>query len=273
MTEQIIRKLIEVEIRLGFLTVPTKNKQLFPNNKEKIESMLNGDRKSLLYNPEHRRIFGLTSWFKENKADVGDLVVITIKEGCYIFILKKQEIKEENKQEEEAKESINLSGLSSQAKGDIVEDRIKELIILHGLGSLNVYKPVIDIDGVDLIVAKKGHFHPLFIQSKGRYNLHKDKQIILRVRVNTFTPHENYYVVGAFFNPSTLELDEYILLIPSKEIKENAVVVKSNNGELYSIVSSLKKDSNTKWSKFLVKKSDLAKVLIEKFEEMNKYIK
>jgi hypothetical protein len=177
------------------------------------------------------------------------------------------------KKEEKRDEAIlDLSGLSSQAKGDIVEDRIKELVLLHGQGLLNVYKPVSDTEGIDLIIVRNGQFHPIFIQVKGRYGLHQGRSLILRVKKKTFTPHANYYVVGAFFDPKTLELADDIVLIPSKNMVEEAGTVKSN-GEWYNIVASLKDNSKDKWSHYKIKKEELATKLIEKFEEMHRYIK
>lgn len=271
MSEQVFRKLIEVEIRLGFLAIPTKDIELFPSDKSQVILRLDGTDMPLSYNPEHRRVFGLTAWYRKHNAKPGDLVILTKYENVYTAIIKDQSPKSEKQEEKEAEELIDLSGLSSHAKGDIVEDRIKELVLLHGQGLLNVYKPVIDTEGIDLIIVRNGQFHPIFIQSKSRFNLN-ERSMILRIKVKTFNPHSNYYLVGAFFNPKTLELDDNVLLIPSKEVVK-AGKVKSANGEYYNITTSLDKSSNGMWSKYLIKKSELANKLMEKFEEMNEYYK
>ena len=91
MANQIFRKLIEVEIRLGFLSIPTKSIELMPSENTKIEVLLNDHEEKLSYNPDHRRIFGLTSWLREHNAEVGDLVIVTKKDNKYIFTIKKQE--------------------------------------------------------------------------------------------------------------------------------------------------------------------------------------
>ena len=274
MRNQIIRKLIEVEIRLGFLTIPSKSIELMPSENTQIKVILDGKEGKLSYNPNYRRIFGLTSWFRKNDAEPGDLVIITKKEGVYIVLLKKQDTTNFEKVQEEAEKLVDLSGLSSQAKGNIVEDRIKELLLLHGQGLLSAYTPVTDTEGIDLIVVKNGQFHPIFLQIKGRYNLHQDRSLILSIKVKTFSPHSNYFLVGAFFNPKTLEIEENLLLIPSQDLVKNAIVVRSKKrGEWYRVVSSLDLNSKGKWSDYIVKKIDLASKLLEKFEEIDKYVK
>ena len=132
---------------------------------------------------------------------------------------------------------------------------------------------VSDTEGIDLIVVRNGRFHPIFLQVKGRYTLHQGRSLILSVKVKTFTPHANYYVIGAYFDPTTLEVDSNLLFIPSKELVKNAVKASSKNGEWYRVVSSIGDKSSGKWTEYLIKKEDLATRLIEKFEEMDKYIK
>jgi hypothetical protein len=266
--QKFIRQLIEVEIRLGFLNIPVHGVDLMPSEKTQIKVDLDGETKLLTYNPEYRRVFGLTSWYKKNKLKPKDTIQFSLVGNKYKLI-----VNNETKNEVSSKQVLDLSNLSTQAKGDIVEDRIKEFLLLHGQGLLSVYKPVSDTEGIDLIVVRNGRFHPLFLQVKGRYTLHQGRSLILSVKVKTFTPHANYYVIGAYFDPNTLEVDSNLLFIPSKDLVKNAVKVSSKNGEWYRIVSSIGDKSSGKWTEYLIKKEDLATKLIEKFEEMDKYIK
>lgn len=232
--------------------------------------IINAQPRQLTYNAEHRRIFGLTTWYKSRKAAVGDEVTLTVT-GTNTFSLQfcPKALSNKLAPAKAAAKLVDLSGLSSQAKGDIVEDRIKELLLLHGQGLLHVFKPVTDTEGVDLIVTKAGEFHPLFLQVKGRYTLHQGRSIVITVNAKTFTPHQAYYVVAAYFDPATLELRDDILLIPSEAFKREAVYVKTF--DRYQIVSPLERDSRSKWAKHLVAKDELANRLIEHFEAMNRY--
>jgi hypothetical protein len=279
MTKEFSRKLIEVEIRLGFLSVPSKGTELMPEEKTKVDVFLGEGETtlSLSYNPDHKRLFGLTAWYKKHDAKPKDEVVVSMlkeRPPTYRFVFNKAKAAEDLRaKEKEAKELIDLSGLSSTSKGDIVEDRIKELILLYGQGLLNVYKPVSDTEGIDLIVVKSGMFQPIFLQAKGRFSLHRDRIIIADISLKTFNPHHSYYVVIAYFNPSTLEIDDYILFIPTERIKGNAVIVNTKYGQRYRVTTQLRPQSKSKWAEYLIRKSDLANKLIEKFEEMARYIR
>lgn len=267
---QIVRRLIGVEIKLGFLYVPSHALQYFPAQGQKITVTIEGVPRELTYNADHRRIFGLTSWYKSHKAFPDDEVVLEVS-GKLTFALqfRSQSAAVTQVPTKAAQELVDLSGLSSQAKGDIVEDRIKELLLLHGQGLLSVFRPVTDTEGVDLIVTKAGEFHPIFLQVKGRYTLHKGRSIIVTVNAKTFTPHQAYYIVVAYFNPAKLEIHDDILLIPSAVFRKEAVMVKKY--ERYQIVSPLERTSRSKWTKYLVTKSEFANKLVEHFEAMNRF--
>jgi hypothetical protein len=274
MKNKFIRQLIEVEIRLGFISIPSHGLDLMPDKTSKIKAEVDGEKRQLSYNSDHRRIFGLTAWYKKNKAKPKDLIEISKKGEVYHIKFVKEENLKPKTQEKEEETITDITGLTSQAKGDIVEDRIKELLTIHGNGILSVYKPVTDTEGIDLIVVKNGNYHPIFIQVKGRFNLHQDRSLIISVKCKTFTPHQNFYVVGAFFNPKTLEIDDNMFLIPSQDLVDLAITVNSKkNGEWYRVVASLTDNYKGKWDKYLIKKTDLSSHLIKHFQETERFYK
>jgi len=173
--------------------------------------------------------------------------------------------------EDETERLIDLSGLSSMSKGNIVEDRIKELIVLYGQGLLNVYKPVVDNRGIDLIVMREGVFMPIFLQVKSRFNALAKEMLLIDVSDKTFNPHHSFYIAGASFNPSTLELDNKLLFIPSKIFEEKATHIKEYNKKRVTV--SLRSNSKSQWTKYLISKSELVDALFEKFEEMSQYLR
>ncbi len=268
-----LRKIIAVEKKLGFLYVPAEAAEFLPEGK-KLNIYLEGEStaKELSYNPEHRRIFGLTEWYNKMDIQAESILDVNIsEEKIQIHLSKEMDLVEDEETETDEKKVIDISGLSSVAKGNIVEDRIKELILLYGQGLLNVYRPVIDNDGVDLIVLKSGSFSPIFIQVKSRYNVKENGQLILTLSGNTFTPHHSFFLLGASFNPKTLELDDRILFIPSEKVNEMAVKLKHKNK--LRVVAFLNEESKSQWSPYMINKKDLVGILIEKFEEMAKYYK
>ncbi len=271
--DKFVRKLIEVEIRLGFLNIPVRGLELMPSEKQRIKIVIDGKEEELLYNPVRRRIYGLTKFYRKHNMKPKDEIIFYKVNGKYKIEFRQREIITEEQELKAAEKLLDLSGLSSLAKGNIVEDRIKELLLLHGQGLLNVYKPVSDIEGIDLIVVKNGEFHPIFLQVKGNFKLFHGKLLIMQVNKKTFTPHNNYYVVGAFFNPKTLELHDYLILVPSKIVAKKGSIVKHESRNMYRIISGINDSYKGKWAKYLIKKQELADALLAKFEEIRKHYK
>ena len=261
-----IRKIIEVESRLGFMFVPAKGQNLLPNQNSKVKVHCIGKKEttfSLTYNAEYNRIFGLTKWYRDNNIQEGTFIDVAIKNGE--VILKTQTSKKsETKTTSLQKPTINTSNIPSGAKGNIVEDRIKELILLLGEGVLNVYKPVIDNEGIDLVALKNGQFHPIFLQIKSRYTAYKEQKFILTLSKN-FKAHHSYYLVGVSFNPITMEVEEPILMVPSKELLDKAIQMSDGK---YRVTASLKPSSNDQWQPYMVSKEKFIAILFEKFTNL-----
>ena len=268
------RKIIGVEKKLGFLYIPAQGQEFMPVQTTKVSVLLEGSVKptELTYNADHKRIFGLTSWYNKHNVAAGTLLDVELTHLQIKISLAEKEIIVPN-EEEDNTDLIDLSGLSSGAKGNIVEDRIKELILLYGQGLLNVYKPVVDNRGIDLVVMKNGFFYPIFIQVKSRFNAVRNESILIDVGENTFSVHNCFYVVGAAFNPATLELEDRLLLVPSKEYDSHSTIVTVNGKNKKRMSVSLKDNTKARGAKFFIKKAELVEMLMEKFEEMAKYYK
>lgn len=267
------RKIIGVEKKLGFLYIPAQGQEFMPIHTTKVFVLLEGTAKAteLSYNADHKRIFGLTNWYNKNRVAAGTIIDVELtKEQIKLSVAKSEIVIPDTEDETDL---IDLSGLSSGAKGNIVEDRIKELILLYGQGLLNVYKPVVDNRGIDLVVMKNGFFYPIFIQVKSRFNAVKKGSILIDVGENTFSVHNSFYIVGAAFNPATLEMEDRILFIPSKEYEANSTIISVNGKNKRRFTVSLKHDTVAKGAKYFIKKSELVDKLMEKFEEMGKYYK
>ena len=167
-----------------------------------------------------------------------------------------------------------VNALFREAKGDIVEDRIKELVLLYGQGLLNIYKPTNDTEGIDLIVVKNGVYQPLFLQVKSNYKLHGGRNLLVQVGDRTLHPHHTLFVVGAYFNPKELEINDKLIFIPSEIVhKEGQKVKLSGTNTGHRVTVSLKDGSTAKFTEYLVKKTDFVNKLLEKFKEIERYYK
>jgi len=264
MPESYKRRIIEVEKRLGFLYVPIMLRPNLPVQEEQVLVRFEGSEWPLRYNSTYNRIFGLTEFYRSQNVSNGDFLLLKINNNA----LEISRHSDNQTQEKQASETFDISGLDSTAKGNIAEDRVKEYILLYGQGLLNVYKPVIDKDGVDLIVLQSGIFHPLHIQVKSRYNVKANGQMTLTISGSTFKPHYSFYIVGVSFNKQTLEIDNKILFIPSDVVHEKAI--RLNDGNL-RIVTSLQEGSQNQWHPYIISKAQLAEKVIEVIAGMNRY--
>lgn len=269
------RKLIAKEIELGFLYIQSQAQHSFPKKNSQVTVYLGEVDKpiSLSYNSSYHRLFGLTQWYRNISARPKDVVTINeVGKNTFRLHFAKGSLEEEYS-EEEVEEMVDLSGLSSTAKGDIVEDRIKEQILLFGQGLLSVYKPVTDSEGIDLIVVKNGVFQPVFLQVKGRFNLQKNGVFLCDIRMKTFKPHHSYFVIGAYFDPKTLELHDKVLFVPTQIVEKEGIKVKVKSEIRCRITTLLSEKTRSKWAPYIVSKKDIANKILEKFEEMGRYLK
>lgn len=268
------RRTIGVEKKLGFLYVPAQGQEYMPTKNGEFSILLEGEKKpiKLRYNADHKRIFGLASWYNKFNVKAGTILNIELSNSLMKLSVASMSEQPDNENEESEK-LIDISGLSSGTKGNIVEDRIKELILLYGQGLLNVYKPVVDNRGIDLIVMRDGVFMPIFIQVKSRFNAVKKENLLIDVGDNTFSIHHSFYIVGAAFNPATLELEDKILFVPSKEYAENSNLMESKGRKFRRMSVSMKNNTKAAGAKYFIRKSELVEKLMEKFEEMEKYLK
>jgi hypothetical protein len=271
MTVKYQRRIIEVEKKLGFLYVPAAGEESMPKQNGNIRVKLDGENRvrELHYNADHKRIFGLTDWYNKMDIRTGSVLNVIVKEKVMSITMNSPSGRPA--EEKESKPFINISNLPSAAKGNIAEDRVKELIVLHGQGLLNVYKPVVDSGGIDLIVLKSGIFLPIYLQVKSRFNVHESKQMTLTISGATFKPHHSFYVIGVSFNPHTLTIDDRILFIPSAEVEKLGNRLKHKNN--IRVMASYNEKTKSQWGKYFIRSSDLADKLIEKFEESSKYLR
>jgi hypothetical protein len=161
----------------------------------------------------------------------------------------------------------------TRLSGRIFKKRRMEQILLYGKGILHVYKPVTDNEGIDLIVVKNGVFQPVFLQVKGGFTLHTNNVFICDIRMKTFKPHHCYFVIGAFFNPKTLELHDKVLFVPTETVEKKGVEVRARNEIRRRITTRLSEETQSKWSPYIIDKKDIANKIFEKFQEIEKYLK
>jgi hypothetical protein len=269
MKQKYERKLISKEIELGVLYIPSEARGGFPKKNDKVRVFLGNKKEPVLlsYNSTYHRIFGLTAWYRTQNPSPKDVVLIEALAPGAIRLTYSQSETEADYTDEEVEEIVDLSGLPSATKGDIVEDRIKDIILLYGQGLLTVYRPVVDTKGIDLIIVKDGVYQPIFHGTGSG-------SFICDIREKNFKPHHTFFVVGAYFDPKEMELSDSILLIPTEVLLKLATRVTMKKGDIrYRIATQLSEKTKSKWRPYIYRKKEIAEIILDKFAEMEKYLK
>jgi hypothetical protein len=266
------RKLIGKEVELGFLYIPAEARKALPNDNAQLNVLLPNASKTSkhTYNSDYNRIFGLTAFYKEHSLVPNSIIEVEVSKEQIKITLNDINVVAENEEDEE-ENFIDTSGLSSQMKGNIGEDWAKEIILLYSSGLLNVYKPVIDDRGIDLIVLKEKLYTPIYLQIKTRFNVHKRNRLILTINGNTFKEHHSYYIVAFIFDQSKMKMSDKILLIPSQEIA--TLGSQLTNGDWRITVSMAGGKTTGRYKDYFVSKEEFVNKLLERIETISTIIK
>ncbi len=267
------RKLISKEVELGFLYVPAEARAELPNENAELNVLLPNAKSTNKhsYNSDYNRIFGLTSFYRDYNLVAGSIIEVEVSQEQIKIKLNNIEAVLENDEEEDDENFIDMSGLSSQMKGNIGEDWAKEIILLYSQGLLNVYKPVIDDRGIDLIVLKEKLYTPIYLQVKTRFNVHKRNRLILTINGNTFKSHHSYYIVAFSFDQNKMKMSDKILLIPSQEVESLGVKLADGNWRI--TVSMAGGKTTGKYKDYFVSKEEFVNTLLERIETISSIIK
>lgn len=267
------RKLIGKEVELGFLYVPAEARSALPNDNAELNVLLPNASKTTkhTYNSDHNRIFGLTAFYREYGLQATSVIEVEISQEKITIKLNNIDKVLENEPEDDDENFIDMSGLSAQMKGNIGEDWAKEIVLLYSQGLLNVYKPVIDDRGIDLIVLKEKLYTPIYLQIKTRFNVHKRNRLILTLNGNTFKPHHSYYIVAFSFDQSSMKMSEKILMIPSQEIASLGTQLSDGNWRI--TVSMAGGKTTGKYKDYFVTKEEFVNTLLERIETISTIIK
>jgi hypothetical protein len=102
--------------------------------------------------------------------------------------------------------------LSDNQKGRIIEQLIGAALMLQSDGNLRVSIPLVDDEGVDLVVGNRLNDKTLILQIKSRFNLNTGR-FHAHVRRNTCRADPNRFLLFVFFEREFARLGETCWLV------------------------------------------------------------
>ncbi len=171
---------------------------------------------------------------------------------------------EELSEEHEEKEYKVSDTLMSVQKGNIVEARVSELVLLYGT-NLSCYRPLSDDEGIDLIVKEKGSLKSIYIQIKSNFSEDFSRPFVATVKQRSAVDNYSMAFVFCLFDTSKGDVHDYVWFVPAPDFIRMAH--KDKNDLLGFVSGKQKKDSN-KWDAFMIDKRDLAGRVMEQLKRI-----
>ncbi len=156
--------------------------------------------------------------------------------------------------------------LSESQKGRMAETLIAAHLVLGSDGLINVSTPLVDDEGVDLLLNLRDKSKHMLLQVKSRFGLSGKGSYIASLKRSSFKPSEELYILFAFIDLQKLELGETAWLVPSLEFKQRT----SNQTEERPILRFTSRFTSKKdmWVDFKMMKKELPQRIITIMEEM-----
>lgn len=176
-----------------------------------------------------------------------------------------QEIKKEELTEEHEKKEYKVSNtLMSVQKGNIVEARVSELILLYGT-NLSCYRPLTDDEGIDLIVKEKGSLKSIYIQIKSNFSDDFSKPFVATVKERSVVDNYSMAFIFCLFDTSKGDVHDYVWFVPAPDFVRMA---HKDKNQLLGFVSGKQKKDSNKWDAFMIDKRDLADRVISQLQRI-----
>lgn len=180
--------------------------------------------------------------------------------GSHVVAVKGAIVKINNKKKigYQLKEELRF-GISTRRKGDIIENRVSELITLYGGEGLNCYKPTTYDEGIDFIVKSIFSHKTIFIQVKSRFCYGKEDSLVVVVKKDKLPVANNSLIVFIYFDLVEGDIHDFIFCIPVDEFID--LTNSSNEKEKRVFSVSMKHPERSKFSQFMIEKRELAKTI------------
>jgi len=155
-----------------------------------------------------------------------------------------------------------------------IENSVIDCINSGISGRLIIFKPEKRIFGEDLVVERRAKYKEkgLYFQINSIIIPEKDNNFVKDFPQEIFKADKNFYLFFVYFNEVSQRINDYIWLVPSMQFKDIAEVVKLSDGKkLLRFQASLNVKDKNKYSKYLIKKEELGKIIFGALEKGGKF--
>lgn len=191
-----------------------------------------------------------------------------VKTGPSTFSLnenvKPSEIKEGLSADSEKKNYQVSPTLTTPQKGNIVEARIAELISLYGT-NLSCYRPIADVEGIDLIAKEKGSLKSVYIQVKSNFSDDFSRPFVATVKSASVVDSYAMAIVFSLFDTAKGDIHDWLWFVPAPDFLQMAA---RDKNDLLGFISGKQKKESNKWDAFMIDKRDLASRVSEQLKRI-----
>jgi len=149
-------------------------------------------------------------------------------------------------------------GISSSQKGRVIEQLVGATLILQSNGALRVSLPLVDDEGVDLVVSNRSNDKTLLLQIKGRFSLNKGSYRTY-VRRSTCTSKSNKFLLFVYYDKEKTALFEKCWLVPASKFCK--LLSNQSSTQRYTFQSTF--ESNDMWKHFRYQLKDTAATILK----------
>ena len=166
---------------------------------------------------------------------------------------------------------VESNKVKNPIKGEIGELGIIQLIYSCGMGYIHCYRPVKDMEGIDIILNMEYKRIPIYLQIKCGFSQNGKISFRIKPKVEDFTPSDNFFIICLLFDLEELDFFDYLYIIPStklsdSEIKKHIKISKHENKEYYYLNSNLKNPNHL--SKYRINRTELVANLFKQFRKL-----
>lgn len=159
---------------------------------------------------------------------------------------------------------VEPNKLENLIKGIIGELGIFQLIYSCGMGYIHCYKPVIDMEGIDLIINLQHKRTPIYLQVKCGFDPSGRLWHYISPKIYNFNPSDNFFIVLLHFDLMNLDFYDYVYIIPSKKLH---LIAKIKN-EKYEFNYNIINPSNL--PEYRKKRTELVSFLFDQFRKLER---